>query len=61
MNDKLTPCACMGPIGNDPHCPCVMTSMGLTPTTLWTKEDKMILSKVMSELFKKRADKNENK
>lgn len=29
-------CACMGPVGADPHCPCKMRSMGLEPTNLWT-------------------------
>lgn len=31
-------CACMGPTGDDPFCPCVMKQKGLEPTPLWTSE-----------------------
>lgn len=35
-------CACMGPRGTDPFCPCEMRNKGLTPTPVtaggWTPE-----------------------
>lgn len=42
-------CACMGPIGKDPLCPCAMTRAGLTPTPLWTEEKKEELRKVFEK------------
>jgi len=34
----MTACACMGPQGNDPVCPCRMRAMGLVPHDIWTPE-----------------------
>lgn len=35
---KISLCACMGKIGDDPYCPCEMRSRGLEPTNVWTPE-----------------------
>ena len=32
-------CACMGPQGNDPVCPCKMRALGKEPTGAWTPEE----------------------
>lgn len=47
----LSLCACMGPIGDDPVCPCAMRAQGLAPTEVWTPEKKAELEKVLSECF----------
>lgn len=47
---KPTLCACMGPIGDDPHCPCVMKQKGLTPTNLWTPEAIAALDTALKKL-----------
>lgn len=44
-------CACMGPIGEDPYCPCKMKQEGLTPTELWTPEKKAELESALSRMF----------
>ena len=31
-------CACMGPMGSDPHCPCKMKELGLPCSNAWTPE-----------------------
>ncbi len=48
---EFNACACMGPIGNDPHCPCLMRSKGLTPTTIWTPEAKAELKEALATIF----------
>lgn len=47
----VSACSCIGPVGNDPHCPCVMRSKGLTPTNPWTPEAKARLDTVLSQMF----------
>lgn len=47
-------CACMGPIGDDPYCPCTMKLKGLEPTNLWTPEKIAELDKVLSNIFTRR-------
>lgn len=42
-------CACMGPQGNDPLCPCQMRQAGLTPTPVWKPGDKEELQRVLAE------------
>ena len=44
-------CACMGPIGDDPLCPCAMTNAGLVPTPIWTDEKKDELRTVLNDIF----------
>lgn len=44
-------CACMGPIGNDPECPCRMRVKGLIPTEIWTPEAKAQLKDALNEIF----------
>lgn len=45
-------CACMGPIGDDPECPCGMRAKGLRPTELWTPEAKLQLEAAFEKIFK---------
>lgn len=45
------PCACMGPQGDDPVCPCAMMQLGLEPTDNWTPEEVEKLKKVMEKWF----------
>lgn len=47
---SVGPCACMGPLGNDPHCPCVMRQKGLEPTNIWTPEVIAELQEALREL-----------
>jgi hypothetical protein len=44
------PCACMGPIGIDPECPCRMRAKGLTPTEIWTPEARRQLDEALKQL-----------
>lgn len=44
-------CSCMGPIGDDPMCPCAMRNAGLTPTEIWTPEKKAELEAALSKMF----------
>jgi hypothetical protein len=53
-DNKVTACACMGPIGNDPYCPCVMKQRGLEATNLWTPEKIAELDAVLAEVCKNR-------
>jgi hypothetical protein len=48
---KLHACACMGPIGTDPYCPCVMEQHGLVPSSTWTEEERAALNKALNEMF----------
>ena len=56
---KLEPCACMGPQGSDPVCPCMMKSRGLEPSNQWTEEDKNRLHQALDKIFYKRKNKND--
>lgn len=51
MSTELSACACMGPQGNDPVCPCRMRAAGKEPSNQWTQEDKDRLNKVLGEIF----------
>jgi hypothetical protein len=35
---SLSACACLGPQGGDPFCPCEMSRRGLKATNIWTPE-----------------------
>jgi len=50
----ITPCACMGPQGNDPVCPCIMRSRGLEPSGQWTDDDKRRFAEALEHMFAKR-------
>lgn len=47
----MTVCACMGPQGKDPVCPCRMRAMGKEPSNQWTEEDKQRLANVLKGIF----------
>ena len=47
----MYPCACMGPQGNDPVCPCQMKNRGLEPHNIWTPEKQQELKEVLGKLF----------
>lgn len=59
--DELTPeqvkaaisafCACMGPQGNDPMCPCQMRNAGLEPHNSWTPEAIAELDAALGRCF----------
>lgn len=52
MNESdIQLCSCMGPIGNDPFCPCVMRQRGLSPTDMWTEERVAELENVLKRVF----------
>lgn len=53
---QINPCACMGPIGNDPECPCRMRAKGLTPTEIWTPEAKAELDAALTKVFNMRQE-----
>lgn len=42
-------CACMGPIGDDPYCPCGMDQRGFVATNAWTPEKLAELDRVLDE------------
>jgi hypothetical protein len=44
-------CACMGPQGGDPVCPCRMRAQGLQPSNQWTEEDKERLGYALSQMY----------
>jgi hypothetical protein len=48
---EVSMCACMGPIGDDPHCPCKMQSLGLEPTPVWTPESTAQFHAALREVF----------
>lgn len=52
---NLSACACMGPIGEDPYCPCRMRQMGLEPTLIWTPEARARLDAAFREIFELEA------
>lgn len=49
MSTNISACACMGPQGKDPVCPCQMRRLGLTPTNGWTEEKIQELHKVLKQ------------
>ena len=46
-NRLISVCACMGPIGDDPYCPCKMESLGLPSSNVWTPEKIAELDRVL--------------
>jgi hypothetical protein len=48
---NASPCACMGPQGDDPHCPCTMRTMGLEPTKQMTEEKHQELARAMKRFY----------
>lgn len=48
---EISMCGCMGPIGDDPYCPCQMRSRGLEPTNLWTPEKIAELDMALAKAF----------
>lgn len=60
MLSEIAFCACMGPIANDPYCPCEMKRRGLEPTNLWTPEKVAELEAALASMFsrEKNADAN---
>lgn len=53
---RFEPCACMGPQGTDPVCPCMMKSRGLEPSNQLTEKDKQRLNQALGEIFKWRKE-----
>ena len=51
--DTSTFCACMGPQGADPLCPCEMRRAGLEPTPLWTPEKRAELEEAMRKIVER--------
>lgn len=49
---SIGPCACMGPQGNDPVCPCVMRQRGLEPTDSWPLDEVERLHAAMNNYFR---------
>lgn len=49
--DNLELCACMGPQGNEPYCPCGMRSRGLATSANWTQEEIDAMQKALEEIF----------
>jgi hypothetical protein len=45
-------CACMGPQGNDPECPCKMKELGLQ-SSVWTQEQIDIINQEAKEMLSK--------
>jgi hypothetical protein len=52
---SISMCACMGPTGDDPHCPCDMRRRGLVPTNPWTPEKIAELHRVLDK-YKPRGE-----
>lgn len=46
---KFNLCACMGPNGDDPYCPCEMDRRGLVATDPWTPEKVAEPHRVLDE------------
>lgn len=55
----MSTCACMGPQGNDSLCPCAMRAAGKTPTEIWTPEKIKELEEVMTLIFAKEKQYNQ--
>lgn len=50
-------CACMGPQGNDPVCPCAMRRESKTSSYLqWTNEDIKATKYALGQIFKKSSE-----
>lgn len=44
-------CACLGPVGDDPYCPCDMRQRDLIPTSLWTPEKIAELRLTLDKMY----------
>jgi|688.fasta_scaffold108894_4 hypothetical protein len=54
--NDLTICACMGPQGEDPVCPCAMLREGKHPSyRLWTTTDEKALIDALRQIFEKKT------
>jgi hypothetical protein len=53
---SISMCACMGPVGDDPYCPCDMRRRGLVPTNPWTPEKIAELHRVLDKYSPERID-----
>lgn len=51
MSTDVSACACMGPQGKDPVCPCRMRAMGKEPHNSWTPEKVKELNQVLGKVF----------
>jgi hypothetical protein len=52
--NDLTICACMGPQGDDPVCPCAMRREGKQPSHgVWTTQDVEDMKDALGQIFKK--------
>jgi len=57
--DKVNLCACLGPMYNEPHCPCTMERMGLERSAEWkeynspanVKRREKQLEKALAKMF----------
>lgn len=50
-NDLLL-CACLGPLNNEPYCPCEMSRLGLpSAANKQTKEESDELQKALEQIF----------
>jgi hypothetical protein len=48
-------CACMGPQGNDPVCPCAMVKEGKTPSAgLWTEKEQEAMKNALRQIFEEK-------
>lgn len=45
---EISMCSCIGPIGDDLHCPCAMRRMGFKPTNTWTPEKVAELGRALA-------------
>jgi hypothetical protein len=50
-----TLCACMGPQGNDPHCPCTMEQMGLPHSGNMSDEERQQLTNAINKHLNKES------
>ena len=56
--NDLQLCACMGPQGDEPYCPCEMSRMGLESTAgRWTEEQIEQLKQACKKMYDKKYDK----
>lgn len=53
--NNLKICACMGPQGNDPVCPCAMLREGKHPSHgVWTTQDVEDLKNAFRQIYEKK-------
>lgn len=49
ITEDINLCGCMGPIANDPYCPCKMRNLGLTHSS--RKDDPRWIYYIFYEIF----------